>query len=284
MVALTWGNYRLDKPLGRLSVHRSFNAKAKEFRPTKSEVPQQVPVHLVLAEMLDDWKAHWSKLYGRSPTPADLIMPWVPKRGPMEPWRTDTIWKRLQRDLTDLRLRQRRVHDFRRSFISLCRQDGARDDLLKWVTHGRPPGIMDVYTTPPWPALCAQVEVLNIAPPRTDGPDDEPPKQPEDASRAADGDLQPCLHPSLQLLEDPEIAQENEWSRRESNTPTSAPLVAVERPLGPDFSDEDAVESHLEPLSALVVRRVEESLRDVLKRLDRGDIKGARDAIRELLE
>ena len=105
VVALTWGNYRLDKPLGRLSVHRSFNAKAKEFRPTKSEVPRQVPVHPVLAEMLDDWKAHWSKLYGRSPTPADFIMPWVSKRGPMEPWRTDTIWKRLQRDLTDLRLR-----------------------------------------------------------------------------------------------------------------------------------------------------------------------------------
>ena len=241
VVALAWGAYRNDRPLGRLSVHRSFNAKAKSFRPTKSEVPRQVPVHPVLAGLLADWRRRWAKEFGRAPTPKDLIMPWVPKLGDMEPWRTDTIWKRLQRDLDLLGLRPRRVHDFRRTFISLCRQDGARDDLLKWVTHGRPPGIMDVYTTPPWPALCAQMQALEMPAPHADGHGFERAADAEDAhgfevpapdadayaqgspggepseAHLPNGDLQSDLQSSLQSPELVEMVEERGWSRRESN-------------------------------------------------------------------
>ena len=213
VVALTWRAYCPGKPLGRLSIHRSFNAKAKAFRPTKSEVPRQVPVHPMLAELLAEWRSSWGAEFGRSPVAEDLIMPWVPRRGEMEPWRTDTIWKRLQRDLTDLELRSRRVHDFRRSFISLCRQDGARDDLLKWVTHGRPPGIMDVYTTPPWPALCAQVQVLDISRLGSETAEKDDLTPPPKGSGLADSDLQSCL----QCSEPVGMIEENEWSRRESN-------------------------------------------------------------------
>jgi hypothetical protein len=47
--------------------------------------------------------------------------------------------------------------------ISLARTHGARADLLKLCTHG--PGkssIMDVYTTFPWDALCAEVAKLQV--------------------------------------------------------------------------------------------------------------------------
>ena len=212
-VALTWGDYQEAEPLGRLSIHRSFNAKARAFRPTKTEVPRRVPVHPLLADLLADWRTKWPSEFGRGPTEGDLIIPWVPRTGPMRPWRTDTIWKRLDHDLGQLGLRHRRAHDLRRTFISLCREDGAREDLLKWVTHGRPPGIMDVYTTPRWTALCAQVAVLRMAPP-DDGPAPQPGSEGlAEGSGLSNGDLQS----GLQGPEGPAITGEKGWSRRESN-------------------------------------------------------------------
>lgn len=214
VVALTWGDYQEAEPLDRLSVHRSFNAKAREFRPTKTEVPRRVPAHPLLGVLLAAWKDRWSAEFGREPTPEDLIIPWVPRSGRMRPWRTDTIWKRLDQDLAQLGLRHRRAHDLRRTFISLCREDGAREDLLKWVTHGRPPGIMDVYTTPRWATLCAQVEALKISPPNDEGP---PPSGPRDGALEGSGLTDDGLQSDLQGPEDPEITGGKGWSRRESN-------------------------------------------------------------------
>jgi len=59
-------------------------------------------------------------------------------------------------------LRLRRQYDSRRTFISLSQADGARKDILRWVTHGATGDIVDLYTTLPWHALCAEVEKLRI--------------------------------------------------------------------------------------------------------------------------
>jgi hypothetical protein len=59
-------------------------------------------------------------------------------------------------------LGKRRQHDARRSFISLARSDGARKDVLEWVTHGPRGDIVDLYTTLPWELLCAEVAKLKI--------------------------------------------------------------------------------------------------------------------------
>ena len=64
---------------------------------------------------------------------------------------------RFHYDLEKLGLRKRRQHDCRRTFISLAQADGARKDILRWVTHGPTGDIMDVYTTLPWEALCTEV-------------------------------------------------------------------------------------------------------------------------------
>jgi hypothetical protein len=37
------------------------------------------------------------------------------------------------------------------------RADGAIGDLLHWVMHGPDGSILDLYTSPPWDALCAEV-------------------------------------------------------------------------------------------------------------------------------
>jgi hypothetical protein len=61
------------------------------------------------------------------------------------------------RDLARLGLRHRRFHDARRTFVSLARAGGA-GGLLRWVSHGPSKSEMqDVYTTPPWEALCREV-------------------------------------------------------------------------------------------------------------------------------
>ena len=40
--------------------------------------------------------------------------------------------------------------------------DGARREFLETVTHGPRGDIMSVYSTFPWPALCAEVVKLKI--------------------------------------------------------------------------------------------------------------------------
>jgi eukaryotic-like serine/threonine-protein kinase len=52
--------------------------------------------------------------------------------------------------------------DLRRTFVSLSLADGARKDILRWITHGPTGDIMDLYTTLPWPALCAEVRKLQV--------------------------------------------------------------------------------------------------------------------------
>jgi len=70
--------------------------------------------------------------------------------------------RRFHRDLKRLGLRRRRQHDLRRTFVSLSLADGARKDVLRWITHGPTGDIMDLYTTLPWSSLCAEVRKLRV--------------------------------------------------------------------------------------------------------------------------
>lgn len=47
-------------------------------------------------------------------------------------------------------------------FRTTADEDGARRDLLESVTHGPRGDIVSVYTTFPWPGLCAEIEKLKI--------------------------------------------------------------------------------------------------------------------------
>jgi hypothetical protein len=73
-------------------------------------------------------------------------------------------FKRFRDDLLVLGFRHRRGHDLRRTTISLSREDGARKDILELCTHNpkKKGSSIDVYTTFPWEALCAEVAKLRI--------------------------------------------------------------------------------------------------------------------------
>jgi hypothetical protein len=162
-----WRDYDPDaKPLGSLSVHSSYSVRKREEKSTKTEEPREVPVHPVLAKVLAGWKAAgWARYRGRLPRPDDLIIPGA-RGGVMN---SNYTYELLQADLELLGMRRRRQHDTRRTFISLAIADGARKDLLRWVTHGPEGDQMDDYTTPPWEALCREVSCLRIRLPEGEG-------------------------------------------------------------------------------------------------------------------
>lgn len=155
--SLTWRQWDpATRPLGAINLGR-----------TKSGVPRQIPVHPTLARMLAAWRlSGWFGVYGRQPAPEDLVVPTraMRHRAPAE------SQKQLLADLAKLGLRteagatrNRRGHDLRRTLITLARSDGAIDSWLRMVTHG-PKGaeMLDVYSSPPWEALCAEIAKVRI--------------------------------------------------------------------------------------------------------------------------
>ena len=95
---------------------------------------------------------------GASTEPTDLILP-------SRTGRCRSANHMLKKFHDDLELSgcKRRQHDLRRTFISLCRADGGRGDILRFITHGPNKGdVFNWYTTLPWEALCAEVSKLRI--------------------------------------------------------------------------------------------------------------------------
>jgi integrase len=158
--ALRWRHYDdALRPLGRLVVAHSYSTRRKKEKSVKTENPRWVPVHPALAERLADWRENgWPLLMGRVPGPDDLIVP--SRRGRNRS--ANHMLKKFHQDLERAGLRARRQHDARRTFISLAIADGARKDVLRWVTHGPEGDIVDLYTTLPWHALCEEVARLKI--------------------------------------------------------------------------------------------------------------------------
>ena len=52
----------------------------------------------------------------------------------------------------------------KRIALSAARSSGARGDVIERITHNARGGIIDVYTTWEWPALCEAVSCLKVDP------------------------------------------------------------------------------------------------------------------------
>lgn len=148
--------------LGGLQILRSYSTRYKVEKGTKTERPRRVPVSPLLARLLAHWKlSGWTAMYGRKPTPDDLI---VPSRGQGERQPTyrsaNHMLKKFHKDLARLGLRLRRLHDTRRTWLSLVRGEGANETHARWIAYGPGPSVMDDYTTLPWATLCRVVDGL----------------------------------------------------------------------------------------------------------------------------
>lgn len=127
---------------------------------TKTKRQRQVPIHPMVSWVLSDWRLRgWRETYGRGPVLSDLVVPNLALH-PLDP---SASQHRLLADLERLGFRRRRGHDMRRTFISLCRSAGARDEVLRAITHGPKNDILEVYTSWSWPTLCEAVMYLPLS-------------------------------------------------------------------------------------------------------------------------
>ena len=161
--ALRWSAWNESTaPLGKLAVAVSYDSRAKAEKATKTERPREVPVHPVLASVLASWReSGWARFMGRRPTNDDLIVPAA--RGGSR--NVSYSLKAFHLDLATLGLRERRHYDSRRTFISLGQADGARKEVLRWITHGAAGDIVDLYTTLPWATLCEAMGCIKLRAP-----------------------------------------------------------------------------------------------------------------------
>lgn len=161
IAALRWRHWNTEaQPLSRLLVANSIERETREEKSTKTGVARQVPVHPSLARILQAWKrSGWLALFGREPTSDDFVIP--SRDGDARS--TRHAHNKLQDDLQRLGFRPRRVHDFRRSLITFARDDGARSDVLKHITHGMSKSSMlDVYSSLAWSTYCGEVSRLRF--------------------------------------------------------------------------------------------------------------------------
>ncbi len=151
---------REAKPLGSMFVCTSYDTGT-----TKTGDTRVVPIHPTLAALLAEWRGHgWVEQMGREPTADDLVSP-TPKTLKREAgqMRTNTrTLKLLHRDLATLGFRARRVHDLRRTFVSLARGDGADKSILRRATHKAPRDVMEGYTSFDFEVVCREVVKLNL--------------------------------------------------------------------------------------------------------------------------
>lgn len=83
---------------------------------------------LALAELLADWRTNGAPhLLGAPPTADDLVVP--SRKGAMRD--TTSVRRRLHAELRRLYLRECRIHDARRTFVTPFRAAGARPDVPK---------------------------------------------------------------------------------------------------------------------------------------------------------
>jgi hypothetical protein len=71
-------------------------------------------------------------------------------------------YKRLQGDLEGLGFRPRRLHDAKRTAVSLLCEDGARDPILTYIAWGPRKNVRDLYITLSWDAFCAEMLKLKL--------------------------------------------------------------------------------------------------------------------------
>jgi integrase len=164
VAARCWRDYDPTRePLGQLLVATAFRSSARLLAKTKTRRVRWAPVHPVLARVLAEWRLHgWAKMYGRQPGPADLIAPSLSRQKELRHRTNKQVLKHLHADLECLGLRERRTHDLRRTFVSLARADGAREDIVSLITHGPPKNVIADYTTLPWETMCESVSRLRV--------------------------------------------------------------------------------------------------------------------------
>jgi len=169
----------LARALAIVLAPAAFISHQYDEAPLKTGVSREVPVHPVLAQLLEEWRElGFRQAFGRNPTPGDFIAP----NRDFNCRTADAADDDFLDDLAKIGLRRRRGHDSRRTFTTIAQIDGARRDILKVITHApSTDDIVGVYTSFPWPVLCQQVACIKT--PRPTGSRRRRPTSPKSRRR-----------------------------------------------------------------------------------------------------
>lgn len=158
VLPLRVGDYLQMEPWPALAV------RALKIGRHASPRTRYVPVPPELRLWLDWWLEHeYEVLAGHRPRPDEPLFPTLSKRRLNRGERfcsRDEVYKQwLRHDLPAAGLRHRRLHDARRTLISVLRSAGVSDTAIRAVTHtSTSDRILDAYTTWKWAGLCGELE------------------------------------------------------------------------------------------------------------------------------
>lgn len=154
---------RTKKPLGQLTIRAAKSGRTKGARY------RMPPVHPALAAWLDWWLDEgYEFTHLRAPQSGDFMFPTISVRRARKAAARELrrqhevqcshgeVYKRWARHhLPGCQLRHRRLHDSRRTTLSLLRSSGAPPDVARAITHTVVADkVLDAYTTFQWETLC----------------------------------------------------------------------------------------------------------------------------------
>jgi integrase len=165
-------------PLGSLAIDWQYDRKPlKGERRGEEAKPRKVPVHPVLASILEWW---WSEgfalTYLRSPTLDDFIVPklaagrWNKVRtlGSKSQCHTrSSSYKLFTRGCATIGVKNRTLHATRHTWITAARRGLAKATLmpaLEQITHNAKGTVIDQYTHWEWEPLCEVVMGVSYVP------------------------------------------------------------------------------------------------------------------------
>jgi integrase len=151
---------RTRKPLPSLLM------PAVKTKREKGQLYRIVPVHGDLKAWLDWWLDEGFEMtHGHRPAPDELMFPTMAPlrraRGHESMSYGELYMRWREVHLPAVGLRHRRLHDSRRTFMSIARSTGAPRDVARAITHKTTGDrILDAYTTWEWDALCGAVSAI----------------------------------------------------------------------------------------------------------------------------
>lgn len=162
VLGIFWRHWnRLVQPLSKLRFEQQWSTRRGIIDTTKTDDPRDVPVHLELAAILEDWWLEWSELYGRHPEGDDLIFPrsWG---GELKPQYQPQVLTNFKKDLERLGLPPRSIHALRHTFTTLTVDAGAEENVIFALTHRDSSSIRDTYRHWQWPRFCEAVATMPV--------------------------------------------------------------------------------------------------------------------------
>jgi integrase len=166
--ALTWDRVDFEaKPLGRITIAKSYSSKRKQVGPTKTKVIRRAPIHPDLEPHIRWWRdVGYEQFTGMKPEPGALVFPAKGRgknRGQLLPRGSTVVLHRLHDDLDALGMRPRRTHDLRRSFISLSNDvEGVNKDAIQRITHSRGGDVYAGYLEVEWKTTCRESSRMTL--------------------------------------------------------------------------------------------------------------------------